>query len=133
MSVLVVGSVALDNVKTPFGEKKNILGGSAVHSAMAASFYGPVHLVGVAGKDFPPEHLDYLKSKNIDLRGLQITGGQTFHWEGYYEYDMNQAHTLDTQLNVLAAFRPTLPDSYRELECVFLANLEPEVRLDVIR
>ena len=132
MPVLIVGSVALDNVKTPFGEKENILGGSAVHASVAASFFSKVDLVGVVGEDFPKEHVKFLESRGIDLSGLQITKGKTFHWDGYYEYDMNQAHTLDTQLNVFEDFEPRIPDRSQKNEFVFLANMDPQLQLNVI-
>ena len=133
MPVLIVGSVALDNVKTPFGEKKNILGGSAVHASVAASFFSKVDLVGVVGQDFPKEHVKFLESRGIDLSGLQKTEGKTFHWDGYYEYDMNQAHTLDTRLNVFEKFDPKIPVKSQKNEFVFLANMDPELQLKVIK
>ncbi len=132
-NVLIVGSVALDSIKTPFGEHENILGGSAVHSSVSASFFSPVNLVGVVGEDFPQKHIDMLKKRNVDLAGLQIVkGGKTFHWKGYYEYDMNQAHSLDTQLNVFADFDPVLPESYKKTPYVFLANIDPVLQLKVL-
>jgi sugar/nucleoside kinase (ribokinase family) len=131
--VLIVGSMALDSVKTPFGEVPNALGGAAVYSSTAASFFTPVRIVGVVGQDFPQEHLDFLRSRRIDLGGVQITDGKTFRWSGYYEYDMNQAHTLDTQLNVFQYFKPHIPENYRDSEFVFLANIDPELQLDVLK
>ncbi len=130
--VLVVGSVALDNVKTPFGDMHNVLGGAASYSSVAASFFAPVNLVGVVGEDFPAEHIEFLLSHGIDLTGLQYMDGKTFRWSGYYEYDMNQAHTVDTQLNVFQQFKPQIPESYRESEFVFLANIDPELQLQVL-
>ncbi len=91
--VLIVGSVAFDSVKTPLGEVDNVLGGAAVYSATAATFFSPVQLVGVVGEDFPPEHFDFLRSRGVDLEGLQIRPGQTFRWKGYYDFDVNQAHS----------------------------------------
>lgn len=132
--VLIVGSVALDSIKTPFGEHENILGGSAVHSSVSASFFSPVNLVGVVGEDFPQKHVDMLKKRNVDVSGLQIIkGGKTFHWKGFYEHDMNQAHSLDTQLNVFADFDPVLPDAYKDTPYVFLANIDPELQLRVLQ
>lgn len=131
-SLLIVGSVALDSVKTPFGERENILGGSASHASASASFYTPVNLVGVVGEDFPQDHLDFFRSRSIDLNGLQRVSGKTFHWKGYYEYDMNQAHTLDTQLNVFSQFSPHIPQAYQESEYVFLANIDPELQQKVL-
>jgi len=130
--MLMVGSVALDSIKTPFGDKKDILGGSAVYASVSASFYTDVKLVAVVGKDFPEEHVKFLKSRNINLDGLQINSGQTFRWSGYYEYDMNQAHTLDTKLNVLGTFNAQIPEKFRNSEYVLLANLDPELQLKVI-
>lgn len=132
-SVLIVGSMALDSVKTPTGEVKDTLGGAADYSGVAASFFAPVHLVGVVGDDFPKAHLDFLKSRGIDLGGVQIVpGGKTFRWAGYYDFDLNQAHTLDTQLNVFADFKPSLPADYKKAKYVFLANIDPTLQLEVL-
>jgi sugar/nucleoside kinase (ribokinase family) len=131
--VLIVGSMALDSVRTPDGEVRDALGGAADYSSVAASFFAPVHLVGVVGDDFPREHLDFLASRGIDLTGVQhIAGGKTFRWAGYYDFDLNVAHTLDTQLNVFADFKPTLPESHKGAEYVFLANIDPELQLEVL-
>ena len=131
--VLIVGSMALDSVKTPTGEVKDALGGAADSSGVAASFFSPVQLVGVVGGDFPPEHLEFLKSRGIDLAGVQtVAGGKTFRWAGYYDFDLNIAHTLDTQLNVFADFQPALPESYKKAKYVFLANIDPELQLQVL-
>ena len=131
--VLIVGSMALDNVRTPAGEVKNALGGAADYSSVAASFFSPVRLVGVVGDDFPKEHLEFLSSRNIDLAGVEtIAGGKTFRWAGYYDFDLNIAHTLDTQLNVFAHFEPKLPELYRESKFVFLANIDPTLQLQVL-
>ncbi len=130
--VLIVGSVAFDNVKTPLGEVKEALGGAAVYSSVAASFFSPVNLVGVVGEDFPEEHVGFLCARGIDCAGLRRVPGKTFRWAGYYEYDLNQAHTLDTQLNVFADFSPVLPQSYRDSSYVFLANIDPALQLQVL-
>lgn len=132
MGILVVGSVALDSVRTPFGEVKEVLGGSATYFSVAASFFGEVRVVAVVGEDFPRDHLDFLRSRGIDLRGLQVVPGRTFRWKGYYDYDLNDAHTLDTQLNVFQDFRPRLPEEYRDTPYVFLANIDPELQLQVL-
>ena len=125
--------MALDTVKTPIGEAVDALGGAADYSSVAASFFSPVQLVGVVGSDFPVEHLDFLSSRNIDLTGVQIVqGGQTFRWSGYYDFDLNVAHTLETHLNVFADFSPTLPDDYRAADYVFLANIDPDLQLEVL-
>lgn len=133
VDVIMVGTVALDSVKTPFGEAVETLGGSAVYASVAASAFAKVGIVGVIGKDFPQEHLEFLRSRNIDLAGLEVLDGDTFRWKGYYEYDMNQAHTLDTRLNVLSRFNPTLPEKYRDAKFVFLANTDPEIQMNVFK
>jgi len=132
MSLLIVGSIALDSIKTPFGEKKDILGGSGVYASVAASFFSRTALIGPVGSDFPPEHIEFLRSRAIDISALHKIDAPTFRWGGYYEYDMNQAHTLDTQLNALAKFDPKIPDSLKETPYLFLANLDPELQLKVI-
>jgi sugar/nucleoside kinase (ribokinase family) len=132
MSILVVGSVALDSVRTPFGEVEEVLGGSAMFFSVAASFFGEVRLVAVVGEDFPHEHVDFLASRDVDMRGLRRMPGKTFRWEGYYEYDLNDAHTLDTQLNVFEAFDPDIPEEYRDSDYVFLANIHPGLQLKVL-
>ncbi len=132
MQMLVVGSIALDTVETPFGKMEDGLGGSATHFATSASFFIQPQLVGVVGEDFPQEHLDFLKSRSICTKGLQQKSGKTFRWKGRYEYDLNTAHTLDTQLNVFQSFFPELPSEYRNNEIVFLANIDPELQEKVI-
>jgi len=132
MSLVVVGSVALDSVETPFGRREAALGGSATYFSTSASFFGPVRLVGVVGEDFPAEHQQFLASRGIDLAGLVRRPGQTFRWKGRYEYDLNTAHTLDTQLNVFADFRPELPPSWREPEMLFLGNIDPDLQRAVV-
>ncbi len=133
MSLLVVGTVALDSVKTPFGTVENALGGSATYFSTAASYFADVRLVAVIGEDFPKEHVQFLKSKNIDTRGLEIQKGQTFRWRGEYGYDLNEAQTLATHLNVLATFKPAITDDYKNSDVVFLANVDPDIQLDVLR
>lgn len=133
MSLLVIGTVAFDSVKTPFGEVDDVLGGSATYFSTSASFFTDVKLVAVVGEDFPDEHVEFLKSREIDVKGLQKAPGKTFRWKGRYDYDLNTAHTLDTQLNVLASFKPELPDDYRDAEFVFLGNIDPVLQLDVLK
>lgn len=133
MSLLVVGSVALDTVETPFGKAEECLGGSATYFSTAASFYTPVKLVAVVGEDFPQHHLDFLRGRQVDLAGLQVASGSTFRWSGYYEYDLNTAHTRDTQLNVFASFHPVLPAGYGSCPFVFLANIDPDLQMEVLR
>ncbi|MBI1893232.1 MAG: sugar kinase [Candidatus Rokubacteria bacterium] len=130
--LLVVGSVALDSVKTPFGAVQEILGGSATYFSYAASFFSPVQLVAVVGEDFPQAHLDLLKRRDVDLTGLQVAKGRTFRWAGEYGYDLNEAKTLDTQLNVFADFRPDLPESYRQPSFLFLANIDPDLQWEIL-
>lgn len=131
--LLVTGTLALDNVRTPFGEVTDALGGSATFFAYAASFFTKVKLVAVVGHDFPKEHLDLLADRGVDLGGVQVTDGPTFRWAGEYGYDLNEARTLDTRLGVLADFKPALPAHYRRCPFVFLANLDPLIQLDVLR
>jgi sugar/nucleoside kinase (ribokinase family) len=133
MSLLVVGSVALDTVSTPFGEARETLGGSACYFSTAASFFCDVQLVAVVGEDFPPEHVRFLQERNIDLSGLQRSAGQTFRWTGHYNYNLNEAQTLDTRLNVFETFKPQLSEQHRQAEYVFLANIDPELQLGVLQ
>lgn len=132
MSVLVVGSVALDSVKTPFGEKEEVLGGSATYFAISASFFTKVNMVAVVGTDFPKEHLRVLEAKGVDVKGLQIKSGKTFRWKGEYEYDLNNAKTIYTHLNVFSAFNPHIPEEYKESRYVFLANIDPAIQAVVL-
>jgi sugar/nucleoside kinase (ribokinase family) len=131
--LLVVGSVALDTVKTPFGEVSEVLGGSATFFATAASYFTSVDLIAVVGEDFPAEHLDFLKSRGIDVAGLERRPGATFRWKGEYTHQLNEAHTLDTKLNVFETFRPQIPDAYRSPDLLFLGNIDPELQLDVLQ
>jgi sugar/nucleoside kinase (ribokinase family) len=133
MSLVVVGSVALDSVETPFGQKEDVLGGSATFFSTSASFFVPqVQIVAVVGEDFPQPHLDFLKSRGVDLSGLTREKGRTFRWKGKYTYELNEAHTLDTQLNVFEQFAPKLPERYRDAEYVFLGNIHPELQGQVL-
>lgn len=132
MGIVVVGTVAFDTVETPFGRRENVLGGSATYFSTSASFFTDVSLVAVVGEDFPEEHVQFLRSRDIDTAGLQRIPGKTFHWSGRYGYDLNEAQTLDTQLNVLMEFRPDLPESYRDAEYLFLANIDPDLQMEVL-
>lgn len=132
MSLLVVGSVAFDSVETPFGKREEALGGSALYFSASASFFTDVRMVGVVGEDFPPEPIDFLRSRRVDVDGLTVAPGETFRWTGRYGYDLNEAVTLDTQLNVFGAFRPELSAAYRDSDYVFLANIDPELQLEVL-
>jgi len=132
MSIVVVGTVAFDTVETPFGKGEDVLGGSATYFSTSASFFTGVSLVAVVGEDFPDEHVQFLQSRDIDTTGLQRIPGKTFHWSGKYGYDLNEAQTLDTQLNVLMEFRPDLPAAYRDAEYLFLANIDPDLQMEVL-
>jgi sugar/nucleoside kinase (ribokinase family) len=132
MSLLVVGSVAFDSVSSPFGEVEDALGGSATFFSTAASYFTDVYLVAVVGEDFPESELDELRSRGVDLSGLTRASGRTFRWRGEYGDDMNEARTLDTQLNVFETFDPELPESCRSCEYVFLANIDPDLQLRVL-
>lgn len=132
MSILVVGSVALDSVRTPFGEVRDALGGSATHFAVSASFWSAVRLVAVVGEDFTEAHRQPLLDRKVDLGGLTISKGRTFRWAGEYGDDLNSARTLDTQLNVFADFRPDVPEAWRDTPLLFLANIDPELQWDVL-
>lgn len=132
MAITVVGSVALDSVETPFGKVEDALGGSATHFAASASFFTGVKLVGVVGRDFPQAHIDFLKSRQVDVTGLQIVDGKTFHWRGRYDFDLNNAQTLETHLNVFEKFHPVLPEDYQNPSILFLANIDPDLQRHVI-
>src|SRR5438128_4630629 len=132
MSLLVVGSIAFDAVKTPFGERERMLGGSAVHFSLAASFFTEVRVVGPVGDDFGDEEYAVLGKRGINTEDVEhVTGGQTFFWRGHYEYDLNTAHTDDTQLNVFGEFAPKLSDTSRVSDVLFLANIQPDLQREV--
>ncbi len=131
--LLVVGSVALDTVKTPFGEVTEVLGGSATYFSTAASYFTSVDLIAVVGQDFPDQHVNFLKGRGIDLAGLERRPGSTFRWKGEYSHQLNEAHTLDTRLNVFETFRPKIPEQYRSPEVLFLGNIDPELQQDVLQ
>jgi sugar/nucleoside kinase (ribokinase family) len=128
MSVLIVGSTALDSIKTPRAENPRLLGGSASHAAVAASFFSPVKMIGVVGEDFPKKYLQLYRRHKIDLDGLQILPGKTFHWSGEYEANMNNRRTLLTELGVFETFTPTLPKSHQATPFVLLANIAPSLQ-----
>jgi sugar/nucleoside kinase (ribokinase family) len=132
MPILVVGSVALDDVETPFGRRKGALGGAAVYFGLAASYFTEVQLVGVVGQDFPASHLDLLSSRGIDLAGLQTVDGKTFRWGGRYGYDFNARETTYTDLGAFADFQPRIPERFRKTPYVLLANIHPRLQLDVL-
>jgi sugar/nucleoside kinase (ribokinase family) len=128
MSVIVLGTVALDTVKTPKGSRTNLLGGSAAHFAMGARFFAPVNLVAVIGEDFPGAYIEFLRNKNIVLTSLIQTKGSTFRWQGEYQGDLNSALTINTELGVLSTFRPRIHPAQKNIKNVFLANIDPEIQ-----
>ncbi len=132
MSVLIVGTTALDSIKTPTKENPRLLGGSASHAAVAASFFSPVKLVGGVGEDFPSKYIQLYKKHKIDLAGLQILPGKTFHWSGEYEVNMNNRRTLATELGVIETFQPKLPAAYQNAAFVLLGNIAPALQLSVL-
>ncbi|MDQ1316492.1 MAG: hypothetical protein QG588_139 [Candidatus Poribacteria bacterium] len=133
MSIVVVGSVALDSVETPFGKVENALGGSATYFSISASFFTKnIKLVAVVGEDFPLEHIEFLNSKGINLEGLQRVKGKTFYWSGRYGANLSGAETLTTELNVFETFSPKVPESYKDTKYVFLANINPELQMEVM-
>jgi sugar/nucleoside kinase (ribokinase family) len=132
MSILVVGSVAYDTVETPFGRAERVLGGSASFFSVAASFFGPVNLVGVVGHDFGEEQLQAFRGRPIDLEGLERMEGKTFHWQGKYSLDLNSRDTICTDLNVFEFFKPKIPARYRGFEFVFLGNIDPVLQRQVL-
>jgi sugar/nucleoside kinase (ribokinase family) len=132
MSLTVVGSIAFDSVRTPFGERERMLGGSAVHFSLAASYFTKVHVVGPVGEDFGEEHMELLRSRGIETADIErVDSGKTFFWRGHYDHDMNVAHTDDTQLNVFADFQPKLSEASRSADVLFLGNIQPELQRDV--
>jgi len=131
--ISVIGSVALDTVITPEGRSEEILGGSATYFSISASFFAPVNLVASVGKDFPDKHRDLIKSFGVDTGGLETKDGKTFRWTGSYIDDLNCAETIETQLNVFADFRPNIPSKYKVSEFVFLANIDPDLQLFILK
>src|ERR1700733_5961674 len=132
MSVLIVGTTALDSIKTPTAENPRLLGGSASHAAVAASFFSTVKLVGGVGDDFPKKYIELYRRHKIDLEGLQVLPGKTFHWSGEYEVNMNNRRTLATELGVFETFNPKLPSSYQKSPFVLLANIAPSLQSHVL-
>jgi sugar/nucleoside kinase (ribokinase family) len=130
--ILVVGSVALDSIRTPFGEVEEALGGSAAYFSLSASHFAPVRMVAVVGDDFPLQHRELFRRRGVDLSGLETSSGQTFRWRGEYAAELEHAHTLETQLNVFSTFHPKLDDGHRGCPFVFLANIDPDLQLEVL-
>jgi len=133
MSILVLGTVALDTVKTPFGKRASMLGGSAVHFSMSARLFTKVNLVAIVGKDFPARHIDFLRKKGVLLTSLIKDSGSTFKWEGEYKGDLNCALTLKTELGVLSVFKPCVADSQKDIKHVFLANVDPDIQRHLLK
>jgi sugar/nucleoside kinase (ribokinase family) len=131
-SILTVGSLAFDSIETPAGKAESVLGGSVNYFSVAASFYSPVQIVGVVGQDFPRQHLEWLSRRKIDVSGVQIVPGKTFHWVGAYDQNLNEAKTLSTALNVFEHFDPRLDDNHRRAPYVFLANIDPVLQQHVL-
>ena len=131
-AVLVVGSVALDSVETPFGRADDVLGGSGTYFASSASHFAPVQLVGVVGDDYPIDQLQALTARGVDLAGVEQTAGSSFRWRGRYRHDLNSAETLETHLGVFSNFRPKIPAQFRRAPFVFLANIDPRLQLQVL-
>ncbi len=130
--VLILGTVAIDNIETPFGKANNAMGGSASYASLAASFFSKPAIISVIGNDYPNEYLELLKKKNVDISAIKREG-KTFKWEGYYEFDMNEAKTRKTELNSLAGFKAEIPPGYRDIKHVFLANIDPELQLHALK
>jgi len=133
MTVLVVGSVALDSVETPFGKAENVIGGSGNFFSASASHLAPVQLVGVVGSDYPMDRLSPLQERGVDLAGVERAEGTSFRWRGRYTHDLNSAETLETHLGVFSHFRPKIPAAFRSAPFVFLANIDPRLQLDVLQ
>ncbi len=132
MSLLVVGSVALDSIFTPFGETADALGGSAVYFSVAGSLLHPVQVVGIVGRDYPVHELDRLAARGIDWSGVERADGESFRWKGKYSYDLQSRETLETRLGVFAHFQPKIPAAFRAAEFVFLGNIDPELQIGVL-
>ena len=133
MTVLVVGTVAYDSLQSPFGVREKVLGGSGMHAAIAASLLTPVKLMSIVGDDFDRKYLDLFASRKIDTTGIHIVlGGKTFFWKGFYEHDMNQAHSLQTDLNVLLEFKSEVPANYKDAEYVLLGNIDPDLQYAIL-
>lgn len=132
MSVLIVGSIAFDTIITPFDKRTKILGGACVYGSLACSIFSKSHIIGIVGKDFNNSFFEFLKKKNIDIDGIEKVDGKTFFWKGQYNYDMKTRRSLQTDLNVFANFNPRIPDRYKNIPYLFLANIDPVLQLNVL-
>ena len=130
--ILAVGSMAFDTIETPFGTEKRVLGGSVNHFSLSASYFSPINCISVVGEDFPREHLELLKNRGVDTQGIRLEKGNTFHWAGRYSYDLHEAQTLATHLNVFEHFSPQMPPSYKSSEFIFLGNIVPTLQEKVL-
>ena len=133
MSLLVVGSVALDSIETPFGKVRDAVGGSATFFSAAASLFTPIQLVGVVGDDYPMDELAFLRERGVDMAGRARANGESFRWSGVYSFDLNSRETLETRLGVFAEFKPAIPPTFRKAEWLFLGNIDPELQLEVMQ
>lgn len=131
-SIVAVGSMAFDSIETPFGQVAKIIGGSVNHFSLSASYFAPVKCISVVGEDFPKDHLSLLEKRGIDTNGIRVEKGNTFHWAGKYGYDLHEAQTLDTQLNVFEHFAPQVPEAYKKSDFVFLGNIVPALQEQVL-
>ena len=132
MSVLVVGSIGIDTIETPFGREENVLGGSACYFSLAARNFTDVRVVSAVGRDFPEVHMKTLEERGVDTRGIEVRKGETFRWEGRYDYDLKDPETVSVDLNVFEEFDPAVPEEYRDADYVFLANIDPEIQMKVL-
>lgn len=132
MSIVVVGSVGIDTIETPFGREENVLGGSACYFSLAARNFTDVHMVSSVGEDFPPDYSELLRSRGIDTEGIAVSSGETFRWEGRYDYDMKDPETVSVILGVLGSFDPVVPEKSRDADYLFLANTDPEIQMKVL-
>lgn len=133
MKLLIVGSIAFDSIKTPFGKVEKALGGSAIYSSISASYFTKPSVVGVVGEDFKPDYFKMLNKHNIDTSGIKVLKGKTFHWKGYYSFDLNTANTLETHLNVFSYFNPILDKNLKKAKFVFLGNIDPQIQYSVYK
>ncbi|RLJ10117.1 MAG: sugar kinase [Candidatus Aenigmatarchaeota archaeon] len=132
VNLIALGTIALDTVKTPFGEVKDAIGGTATYFSLGASLFSPVGIISAIGRDFPENGLEILRSKGVCTKGVQKLDKRTFRWNAYYEYDMNEAHTIDTNTEILENFIPKIPDEYKDAEFLFLGNTDPEIQIYVM-
>ena len=132
MSIVVVGSVGIDTIETPFGREENVLGGSACYFSLAARNFTDVHMVSSVGEDFSPAYFELLRSRGIDTEGIAVSAGETFRWEGRYDYDMKDPETVSVTLGVLGSFDPVVPEKSRDADYLFLANTDPEIQMKVL-